>query len=136
MQLGNTIAFCTLLIAFLGPAFMSNIDYKYNPIDAAWYAAYAPILWCCSFAWVIFTSHLGYKGWFFFSFIKSSITNIINILLGTVSKILAWKGFILWTKISYTVYLTQFPIFFYNVGRIRNANYFGFLPMLVCFYFF
>lgn len=53
--------------------------------------------------------------------------------LGAMSKFLAWKGFTVWTKISYTVYLTQFPIFFYNVGRIRNADYFGFLPMLFNF---
>lgn len=31
----------------------------------------------------------------------------------------------LWTKISYTVYLTQFPVFFYNVGVTRTAQEFS-----------
>lgn len=107
---------------------MGNIDYKYNPIDAAWYAAYAPILWCFSFAWIIFTSQLGYKGTYT-NYTKKH--TIFILFLGTMSKFLAWKGFLIWTKISYTVYLTQFPIFFYNVGKVRNADYFGVLPMLV-----
>lgn len=90
---------------------MGNIDYTYNPTDAAWYAAYAPILWCFSFAWLIFTSHLGHET--------------------QLSRLLSWKGFLLWTRISYTVYLTQFPVFFYNVGRTRSARHFEFFPMLV-----
>lgn len=111
---------------------MGKIDYKYNPIDAAWYAAYAPILWCFSFAWIIFTSQLGYKGKYVIKFYsKKSNKHIYHYTLGAISRFLSWKGFVIWTKISYTVYLTQFPIFFYNVGRLRSAEYFGFLPMIV-----
>lgn len=43
-----------------------------------------------------------------------------------------WLGYLyshpictLWTKISYTVYLTQFPVFFYNVGVTRSTQEFS-----------
>jgi peptidoglycan/LPS O-acetylase OafA/YrhL len=34
-----------------------------------------------------------------------------------------WRGFQVFTKISYAVYLTQFPIYFYNVGTTRVAGH-------------
>lgn len=37
----------------------------------------------------------------------------------------------IFTKISYAVYLTQFPIFFYNVGKVRNAEYYEFIKIMV-----
>jgi hypothetical protein len=37
----------------------------------------------------------------------------------------------IFTKIAYAVYLTQFPIFFYNVGKVRNAEYFEFIKIMV-----
>jgi hypothetical protein len=37
---------------------------------------------------------------------------------------------LIWTKISYTVYLTQFPVFFYNVGVARTAEHYGFFKIL------
>ncbi|XP_056642944.1 O-acyltransferase like protein [Diorhabda sublineata] len=102
LNVGNTMALFTFFVSFFGAAFMGTIDYVYDPKDAAWYAAVSPILWCFSFAWVIFIWQLGYKiaaGYLF-----------------------SHKLFLLWTKISYTVYLTQFPVFFYNVGTTRSSN--------------
>ncbi|XP_043792229.1 nose resistant to fluoxetine protein 6-like [Apis laboriosa] len=102
-----TIMFCC---AFFGPAHMGSINYIYNPIDAAMYNAFAPIGWCAIFAWVIVMHHTGNtNGWF--------------------GKFLAWKGFLITTKLSYAIYLTQFPIFFYNVGSIRSAEHFEFFSM-------
>lgn len=37
----------------------------------------------------------------------------------------------IFTKLSYAIYLTQFPIFFYNVGKVRNAEYFEFIKIMV-----
>jgi hypothetical protein len=37
----------------------------------------------------------------------------------------------IFTKLSFAIYLTQFPIFFYNVGKVRNAEYFEFIKIMV-----
>lgn len=60
LVLGWVISTILLIVSFFGPAPMGSINYKYNPTHAAYYAAYAPIGWCCFFAWIIFTSQLGY----------------------------------------------------------------------------
>lgn len=62
IQIGDTLAILMFSLAFFGPAFMGSINYKYDPTDAAWYAAFAPIAWCFSFAWVIYKSHFGHEG--------------------------------------------------------------------------
>nr|CAD7586677.1 unnamed protein product [Timema genevievae] len=43
---------------------------------------------------------------------------------GVVGDLLRWKGFIVFTRMAYAVYLTQFPIFFYNVGTTRHSHYY------------
>jgi len=108
IQLGNVLAVISFIVSFIGPSFMGNIDYIYQPVHAAFYAAFAPILWCFSFGWVIYTWHVGYHN--------------------TAGKFFAHPYFRLWTKISYTVYLTQFPIFFYNVGTTKHSEYYEFFP--------
>lgn len=59
--IGWYVSTAAMLISFFGPAPMGDIAYKFNPTHAAHYAAFAPIGWCMFFAWMIVTSHLGYK---------------------------------------------------------------------------
>ncbi|XP_076666635.1 nose resistant to fluoxetine protein 6 isoform X1 [Andrena cerasifolii] len=102
-----TIMFCC---AFFGPAHMGSLHYIYNPIHAAMYNAFAPIGWCAIFAWATVLYHTGNtNGWF--------------------SRFLAWKGFLITTRLSYAIYLTQFPIYFYNVGNTRSAEHYEFFGM-------
>lgn len=42
--------------------------------------------------------------------------------LGAFGRFLCWKGFTVFNRIAYSVYLTQFPIFFYNIGTTRAAS--------------
>lgn len=74
----STIIF---LASFLGPAPMGSINYKYSPTHAAIYAAWSPIGWCCFFAWVIFTSHLGYNDskWFYCVIVNSYFSSVIHL---------------------------------------------------------
>ncbi|GLV41432.1 drop dead [Carabus blaptoides fortunei] len=111
VRAGDALALLSFCVAFFGPAFMSSIGYKYNPTDAAWYAAFAPIAWCFSFAWIIYTAHFGYDGY--------------------IGKIFSWKGFLVSTRLSYAIYLTQFPVFFYNVGVTRSSEQYTFIRMQV-----
>lgn len=44
----------------------------------------------------------------------------------------SWRGFQVSTKLSYAIYLTQFPVFFYNVGRRRHVHhYYNFVSIIV-----
>lgn len=58
---GWSVSILLLTIALIGPAKMGNINYKYNPYDAAIYAAFSPMSWCTIFAWIIFTTHIGHS---------------------------------------------------------------------------
>ncbi|KAF2881369.1 hypothetical protein ILUMI_24812 [Ignelater luminosus] len=107
IHLGNAIALLSFCISFFGPSFMGSMDYIYNPRDAAWYAAFAPIFWCISFAWIIFTSHIGQ-----------------STLLG---QLFSMRLFLITTRISYAIYLVQFPVFFYNIGITRAPETYSFL---------
>lgn len=62
MQLlyGWSISVFLFAATLLCPAKMGSLDYQYNAYDAAIYAALSPITWCTLFAWIIYTSHIGY----------------------------------------------------------------------------
>ncbi|XP_065364375.1 nose resistant to fluoxetine protein 6 [Calliphora vicina] len=112
LRLGWFVAIVCLVASILGPAPMGDINYIYNSTHAAIYAAFAPIGWCIFFTWVVFVSHNGYK---------NRLTNFFS-----------WRGFQVSTKLSYAIYLTQFPIFFYNVGRRRHIHhYYNFVSIIL-----
>ncbi|XP_014232927.1 O-acyltransferase like protein-like [Trichogramma pretiosum] len=112
-SLGWYLCIAMFLGAFFGPAGMGSIDYVYDPVHAATYNAFAPIGWCALFVWVTFVTHTG------------------NSSQGWLSRAFSWRGFLVTTRLSYAVYLTQFPVFFYNVGQTRSAEYIGFIRMLL-----
>lgn len=56
--------------------------------------------------------------------------NVVSII-GFLNKLSSWRGFLITTRISYAVYLTQFPIFFFNVGQIRTAEQYEFFKIMV-----
>ncbi|XP_046734694.1 O-acyltransferase like protein-like isoform X1 [Diprion similis] len=112
VNVGWFVSTVMFIAAFVGPAPMGSINYIYNPIHAAVYNAFSPIGWCILFSWVAFLSHTGNSN-------------------GILSRIFAWRGFLICTRLSYAIYLTQFPVFFYNVGMNRGAEYYGFLGTLL-----
>ncbi|XP_059483619.1 nose resistant to fluoxetine protein 6 isoform X2 [Neocloeon triangulifer] len=99
-----TWAFIGLICIYpwFSPYHMSRLDYRYNVWEAANYAAWAPILWSLFIICLIFVCHKR-GGW--------------------VGAFMRWRGFLIFTKISYAVYLTQFPIYFYNVGTTKFAGH-------------
>ncbi|XP_061386381.1 nose resistant to fluoxetine protein 6-like, partial [Musca vetustissima] len=108
---GWTVAIACLLISLLGPAPMGSMSYQYNSTHSAIYAAFVPITWCIFFVWVVFASHNGYT---------NKITDMFS-----------WKGFQVTTKLSYAIYLTQFPAYFFNVGRRRHVHhYYNFFSVM------
>ncbi|KAH8396450.1 hypothetical protein KR222_010433, partial [Zaprionus bogoriensis] len=112
LRLGWLAATVCVLASVLGPAPMGDINYVYNSTHAAIYAAFAPIAWCLFFSWIVFVSHNGYKN--------------------KLTKLFSWRGFQVSTKLSYAIYLTQFPVFFYNVGRRRHIHhYYNFVSIIL-----
>ncbi|KAH8289379.1 hypothetical protein KR054_004399 [Drosophila jambulina] len=112
LRLGWLVATICVLASLLGPAPMGDINYVYNSTHAAIYAAFAPIAWCLFFSWIVFVSHNGYRN--------------------KLTKLFAWRGFQVSTKLSYAIYLTQFPVFFFNVGRRRHIHhYYNFVSIIL-----
>lgn len=133
------------LAAFIGPSKMGLIDYVYDPIHAATYNAFAPIGWCGLFLWMAVTQHTGssngnywkdiliiMQNWYSANNIRPKVTCIISII-GFLNKLFSWRGFLITTRISYAIYLTQFPIYFYNVGQTRTAEQYEFFKIMVRF---
>ncbi|KAF5298597.1 hypothetical protein FQR65_LT09692 [Abscondita terminalis] len=89
---------------------MAQKGYVYNNTDAALFGAISPILWGICLSWTIIASNNGYGGWF--------------------GNFLSWRGFKYFTKVSYSFYLVQFPVFFYNVGVQRTSRRYSILEML------
>ncbi|KAL9881662.1 drop dead isoform 1-T10 [Glossina fuscipes fuscipes] len=111
LRLGWFAALACVVASVLGPAPMGDINYKYNSTHAAIYAAFAPIAWCLFFCWIVFVSHNGYKN--------------------RITRFFSWRYYQISTKLSYAIYLTQFPIYFYNVGRRRHAHhYYNFISAI------
>lgn len=99
LTLGWTAAVVCFYMSIISPAHMASRHYIYNTTEAANFAAFVPITWCLFTAWIIFISYIGHGG-----------------LLGHM---LSWRGFLVTTRLSYALYLIQFPILFYMVGKNR-----------------
>ncbi|XP_039294566.1 O-acyltransferase like protein isoform X1 [Nilaparvata lugens] len=97
------------LVVLIGPYNTALLGYVYDPVEAAIYSAFSPILWCTFISWGVMASHYGYGGWF--------------------GKFLSWKYFKVFTRLAYAIYLTQFPVFFYNVGTTKAALYYSSLDL-------
>ncbi|KAF6203729.1 hypothetical protein GE061_002063 [Apolygus lucorum] len=106
LTLGWLISLVLFYQSYIWPSHMGDRFYVYDRLDAAIYSAFSPISWCLIFCWVIFTSHTGNGGF--------------------ISDLASWKGFQITTRLSYTFYLTQFPVFFFNVGRNLYSEAYSF----------
>jgi peptidoglycan/LPS O-acetylase OafA/YrhL len=46
-------------------------------------------------------------------------------------RLLEWRGFLISSRISYAFYLVQFPVFFFNVGRVKSTVQYKFPSTIV-----
>ncbi|XP_050546637.1 nose resistant to fluoxetine protein 6-like [Daktulosphaira vitifoliae] len=93
------------LLAIFGPYPLSNKSYVYNSTHLALFNSISPILWSIFILWLIIANNNGYDGWF--------------------GNILCWSAFTPLSKISYAVYLVQYPVFFYFVGTARGSSFYN-----------
>lgn len=64
---------------------------------------------------------------------KIILTHSSCFISAVISEILSCRLFLVTTRLAYAVYLTQFPIFFYNVGTTRHSGYYHVITTTVGF---
>ncbi|XP_044729915.1 nose resistant to fluoxetine protein 6-like [Chrysoperla carnea] len=114
LNTGQTAAIILLCLSMYEPTLMSQKSYKHNSIDEAWFAAFGSITWCLFWAWIIFSDYSGNRNMF--------------------TKFLSWPGFLITTRISYAVYLTQLPIILQNAASTRASEHFQFSTVMYNFH--
>ncbi|OWR44360.1 nose resistant to fluoxetine protein 6, partial [Danaus plexippus plexippus] len=108
-RLAWACSFALAAFTIVSPYKMGLEGYTYEHQQAAMFAAFTPILWglsMCVAHWCICNEYSG---------------------VGT--PFVEWRLFKFFNKIAYGVYLTQFPIFFYNVGIQRHSEFYS--PLLL-----
>jgi peptidoglycan/LPS O-acetylase OafA/YrhL len=95
---------CAFIWCFYKPSNLSHKDYQYDPSAAAQYSALAPLLWSLGIAWIIFACHND-ASWKLNCFLSS-------------------RAMIFISRISYSIYLIVFLIFFYFSGTLRSSEEF------------
>ncbi|KOC71250.1 Nose resistant to fluoxetine protein 6 [Habropoda laboriosa] len=108
--LGWLIAMALGSWSLFSPWHLARRDYVYDAEEATNYAVISPVLWALALCWSIFACYTNHGG-------------IIN-------KVLSSHWLIIFSRISYAVYLTQFAVFFYNVGTTRYSAGFQVLRLI------
>ncbi|KAG5330489.1 NRF6 protein, partial [Acromyrmex heyeri] len=102
--LGWLIAITLGSWSLFSPWRQAKRDYVYDAEEATHYAVIGPVLWAAALCWSIFACFTGHGG--------------------PVNRFLSSYWFMIFSRISYAVYLTQFAVFFYNVGTTRFSTEF------------
>jgi peptidoglycan/LPS O-acetylase OafA/YrhL len=93
-----------LIWCFYKPSNLSHKDYQYDPITAAQYSALAPLLWSLAISWIIFACY--------------------NDASWKLNDILSSRIMIFFSRISYSIYLITFIVFFYFSGTLKSSEEF------------
>ncbi|XP_014212588.1 uncharacterized protein LOC106642345 [Copidosoma floridanum] len=102
--IGWSIALALGSWSIFSPWHLAKRDYVYNVDEATHYAVVSPILTALALSWTIFACF-------------TDNTGIVN-------RILSSYWMVVFSKLSYAIYLSQFAVFFYNVGTTRYASEF------------
>ncbi|XP_070160988.1 uncharacterized protein [Polyergus mexicanus] len=102
--LGWSIAMLLGSWSLFSPWHQARRDYVYNAEEAAHYAVIGPVLWATALCWSIFACFTEHGG-------------LVNSFLSNY-----WM--VIFSRLSYAIYLTQFAVFFYNVGTTRFSSEF------------
>ncbi|EZA50779.1 Nose resistant to fluoxetine protein [Ooceraea biroi] len=79
-------------------------DYVYDAEEAAHYAVIGPVSWAAALCWLIFACFTEHGG--------------------VINRFLSNHWLVIFSRISYAVYLSQFAVFFYNVATTRYSTEF------------
>lgn len=103
IYIGWTIATIFAILS-CGSSSIAYRGYEYDVNQSAMFAVFQPILWSISFCWVIYACYTGYGG--------------------VLEKFLTWRGFVVFSKISYAFYMSQILLIFTGISLTRNPQFF------------
>jgi len=69
------------------------------------------------------------RGYIFKNYIITLLPTMDN-FLGILGEIFSQRFGPIWTRLSYSIYLTQFPIYFYNVGMQKSPAEYSFINVV------
>jgi peptidoglycan/LPS O-acetylase OafA/YrhL len=93
-----------IIWCYYKPSNLSHKDYQYDPTSAAQYSALAPLIWSLGIAWIIFACY--------------------NDASWKINSLLSSRLMIFISRISYSIYLTVFIVFFYFIGTLKSSEEF------------
>lgn len=102
--LGWFLTFWAMIWCFWTPSNASSKDFQYDPSQMASYSAWASLVWSLGLSWIVFCC---------FTENGSYINNL-----------LCSKPLLFLSRISFSVYLIQFIVFFSQAGTIRGSEQF------------
>nr|CAD7401224.1 unnamed protein product [Timema cristinae] len=132
-------------LSFFSTSEVASPDYWYEAVETSLYSALSPVTWSLALCWVILACATGYGEYIVlllqvlttYNPKKSAIFTGKIYILSTTSYYLlelythafskdgSICGLATFSKISYSVYLTQFAVFFYNVGTTKTSQEFN-----------
>lgn len=122
-----TVAFSVLIVSLRLAAELTDENYNYNSLHAA-LMTFLPIPFCIFFALIILSAELGVTSEFI---VKILNNNSIRSFSDFFTHILEWRGFRITTKLSYSFYLVQFVVFYYNTGVARGSTFYSLIKTAV-----
>ncbi|KAF4517090.1 hypothetical protein B566_EDAN007012 [Ephemera danica] len=158
MAAGSAIALAGAAYSFYGVAHVARRGYQYDAREAAAFAVVQPILWSFALCWLIFCCATGQapgtlrRVFLAFSFpknmralldtsvpedelscvhgLRALASLFIYLIHPWLRRGLSWKGFVVFSRLSYAVYLVQIFVIAVNVGNSMTAEHFRFTKML------
>nr|CAD7200470.1 unnamed protein product [Timema douglasi] len=100
-----------LYLSFFSMSEIVSPEYQYDAVKMSIYYALSPVAFSLALSWVILACVTGHGGW--------------------LNSAMCWRGMTILSKISYSVYLTQFLVFFYNVGTTKTSPEFNAVTVYV-----
>lgn len=97
-------SFCGLFWCFWAPAHLASRTYQYETAEAAQYAALSSLVFSLSLAWIIFACNFGYGA--------------------CINRLLSSKPMVFLSRLSYSIYLLEFIVFFTFAGHHRHTDHF------------
>ncbi|XP_003396151.2 nose resistant to fluoxetine protein 6 isoform X1 [Bombus terrestris] len=99
---------------FICPRWMYFDDYSYNELEASFYAGFHRQIFALSISWLIFCCVHGYGGF--------------------VGQFLSWKGWVPFSKLTYSAYLCHYVFLLVEAGSVRTPGIISTMAILRSFF--